>query len=107
MSAKRKPSRKRIATTVPTAPVIPPPKNALLDFIRNFFTGASGKTRAMALGVIVCALIVEYPKSVAWLGNDLGTQVFEAAKQFRNIGGATLLLFFKQWNVTGGNKPVT
>ena len=76
----------------------------MLNFFRYFFTGASGKLRLAVCAVLGSALVVRFPVLTNWLGEDIHSQIMSVAYEIKSWAWASVMLFVKQYNVTGGSK---
>jgi len=102
----RKKKPKKPVCNYPTSPVLPPSKNPILDFVRNFFTGANGNLRKAVTGLMLSSAVLRWPWLVSWMGEPITNQVLVFADLLKTTAWPVILLFMKQYNVTGGTKPV-
>lgn len=103
MSAKRKPIKK---PCIVPCPVVPAPQNAVASFFANFFTGASGKLRAGVCIMLGSSVLLRHPELLSWLDQATANKMLAYCDDTVKLGLPALLLFCKQFNVTGGTKSV-
>ncbi len=60
-----------------------------------------------ALTVLAATLILRFPILTAWLDESFRSVVMKTADSIRTLALPALLVFTKQWNETGGDKPIT
>lgn len=59
------------------------------------------------LVLILASAIQNYPWLISWLGDDVAKEIQTWIATMKVFALGVIALFVKQWNMTGGSKPMT